>query len=223
MAGGEDSTLDRRCDDHCNLLQADDGHAKRRLKRMCGQDLTQDLKENAVFELLVIEVWPAGPRSTLASRFFDFAVITPTRDRRMQLSATDQVSGKEEIRARRIQALALLLLRSGLVLVIGWIAAMKSTEYEAAVQPAAAVLATAGEVIFAIALITGFRLREAAIGSELLLAIFGISMAPTLGMKAPLDYSVFTAATAAFSLAIMAADHKREIREGGNHESTVEQ
>jgi len=141
----------------------------------------------------------------------------------MQLSATDQVSGKEEIRARRIQALALLLLRSGLVLVIGWIAAMKSTEYEAAVQPAAAVLATAGEVIFAIALITGFRLREAAIGSELLLAIFGISMAPTLGMKAPLDYSVFTAATAAFSLAIMAADHKREIREGGNHESTVEQ
>jgi len=67
MAGGEDSTLDRRCDDHCNLLQADDGHAKRRLKRMCGQDLTQDLKENAVFELLVIEVWPAGPRSTLVA------------------------------------------------------------------------------------------------------------------------------------------------------------
>lgn len=46
----------------------------------------------------------------------------------------------------------------------------------AAVQPAAAVLATAGEVIFAIAL----------------------------------------------SLAVMAADHKREIREGGNHESTVD-
>jgi hypothetical protein len=47
-------------------------------------------------------------------------------------------------------------------------------------------------------------------------------MALTLGMKAPLDYSVFTAATAAFSLAVMAADHKREIREGGNHESTVD-
>jgi hypothetical protein len=41
-------------------------------------------------------------------------------------------------------------------------------------------------------------------------------------MKAPLDYSVFTAAATAFSLAVMAADHKREIREGGNHESTVE-
>jgi uncharacterized membrane protein YphA (DoxX/SURF4 family) len=92
----------------------------------------------------------------------------------------------------------------------------------AAVQPAAAVLATAGEVIFAIALITGFRLREAAIGSGVLLTIFGISMALTLGMKAPLDYSVFTAATAAFSLAVMATDHKREIREGGNHESTVD-
>jgi len=49
-------------------------------------------------------------------------------------------------------------------------------------------------------------------------------MALTLGMKAPLDYSVFTAATSSFSLAVMAADHKREIREGGNyHESTVEQ
>src|SRR4051812_12971832 len=47
----------------------------------------------------------------------------------------------------------------------------------AAVQPTAAVLATAGEVIFAIALITGFRLREAAVGSGVLLTIFGISMA----------------------------------------------
>lgn len=74
----------------------------------------------------------------------------------------------------------------------------------AAVQPAAAVLATAGEAILAIALITGFRLREAAIGSGVLLAIFGISMALTLGIKAPLDYSVSTAATAAFSLAVMA-------------------
>ena len=92
----------------------------------------------------------------------------------------------------------------------------------AAVQPAAAVLATAGEVIFAIALIAGFHLREAAIGSGALLTIFGISMALSLGVKAPLDYSVFTAAAAAFSLAVMAADHKREIREGGSHESTVE-
>jgi hypothetical protein len=55
-----------------------------------------------------------------------------------------------------------------------------------------------------------------------LLTIFGISMALTLGVKAPLDYSVFTAATAAFSLALMAADDKREIPEGENHESTVE-
>jgi len=31
-------------------------------------------------------------------------------------------------------------------------------------------------------------------------------MALTLGMKAPLDYSVFTAATASFSLAVMAAE-----------------
>ena len=80
----------------------------------------------------------------------------------------------------------------------------------AAVQPAAAMLATAGEAIFAVALITGFRLREAAIGSGVLLTIFGMSMALTLGVKAPLDYSVFTAAAAAFALAVRAADHQRE-------------
>lgn len=84
----------------------------------------------------------------------------------------------------------------------------------AAVRPTAAVLATAGEVILAIALITGFRLREAAIGSGVLLTIFGISMALALGIEAPLAYSVFTAASAAFLLAVMAADHKQEIRGG---------
>ena len=84
----------------------------------------------------------------------------------------------------------------------------------ASVRPAAAVLATAGEAIFAIALITGFRRREAAIGSGVLLTIFGISMALALGIKAPLDYSVFTAAAAAFALAALAADRKQEIREG---------
>ena len=88
----------------------------------------------------------------------------------------------------------------------------------AAVRPGVAVLATAGEVIFAIALITGFRLRDAALGSGVLLTIFGISMALALGIKAPLDYPVFTAAAAAFSLAVPAADHKQEIREGRNHE-----
>lgn len=83
----------------------------------------------------------------------------------------------------------------------------------AAVQPVAAVLATVAEVIFAIALITGFRLREAALGSGVLLTIFGISMVLALGIKAPLDYSVFTAAAAAFSLALMAEDHKRQMQE----------
>jgi len=84
----------------------------------------------------------------------------------------------------------------------------------AAVRPATAVLATTAEAIFAIALITGFRLREAAIGSGVLLTIFAISMSLALGIKAPLDYSVFTAAAAAFSLAVLSADHKQEIRKG---------
>jgi hypothetical protein len=47
-----------------------------------------------------------------------------------------------------------------------------------------------------------------------LLTIFGISMALTLGMKVPLDYSVFTAAAASFSLAVMSADQKRESPRG---------
>jgi hypothetical protein len=39
-------------------------------------------------------------------------------------------------------------------------------------------------------------------------------MALTLGVKAPLDYSALTAAAAAFSLAVTAADHKRESLKG---------
>ena len=69
----------------------------------------------------------------------------------------------------------------------------------AAVQPAAAVLATAGEVVFAVALILSLpAARGEQLGPECLLSIFGISMALTLGVKAPLkSCSVFSAATAA--------------------------
>ena len=75
-------------------------------------------------------------------------------------------------------------------------------------QPAAAVVATAAEMIFAVALIAGLRLREAAIGSGVLLTIFGISMALSLGVKSPLDYSVFTAAAASF---LLAETHRRQL------------
>jgi hypothetical protein len=92
----------------------------------------------------------------------------------------------------------------------------------AAVPPAAAVLATAGEVLFVIALITGFRLREAAIGVRSASCdLQDFDGADPRNEGAARLFRV-TAATASFSLVVMAADHKREIREGGNHESTVE-
>lgn len=53
----------------------------------------------------------------------------------MTYSTADEISQKKETRLK-IQSLAFLLLRYGLVLVIGWIAAMKATAYEAkGIQP----------------------------------------------------------------------------------------
>jgi hypothetical protein len=54
---------------------------------------------------------------------------------------------------------------------------------------------------------TGFQVRQAAIGAR---------------SETPLAHSVFTAATAALSLAVLATDHKLQIREGGNPEATAE-
>ena len=50
-------------------------------------------------------------------------------------------------------------------------------------------------------LIAGIFTRIAAFGSGLLLLLFGLSMALALGVKGPLDYSVFSAAAAGFLLA----------------------
>ncbi|RBP46103.1 DoxX-like protein [Roseimicrobium gellanilyticum] len=67
----------------------------------------------------------------------------------------------------------------------------------------AAVLATAAEVILALWLLTGWQTRLAAYGSALLLLSFALAMTLALGVKAPLNYSVFTAAAAAFALGAM--------------------
>lgn len=64
----------------------------------------------------------------------------------------------------------------------------------------AAIIATACEIIFGIALLIGWKTRLFGILSGILLLIFGISMAFTLGIKTPLDYSVFTASAAGFAL-----------------------
>lgn len=69
-----------------------------------------------------------------------------------------------------------------------------------ALLPLIGGIATALEVILAIALIIGWRIKEVSLASAVLLLTFALSMALTLGIKAPLDYSVFTASAAAFLL-----------------------
>ncbi|HJV49795.1 MAG TPA: MauE/DoxX family redox-associated membrane protein [Geothrix sp.] len=69
-----------------------------------------------------------------------------------------------------------------------------------ALHPALAWAATLAETTLGLALATGFRPREAALGSALLLSLFGTAMALSQGLKSPLDYSVYSAAGAALML-----------------------
>ena len=87
------------------------------------------------------------------------------------------------------------------------------TRYTAEVNsfmPAASIsflawAATVAELSLGIALIVGIRLRSAAVGSAILLALFGAAMAISLGIKSPLDYSVFSASAGALLLALREA------------------
>lgn len=63
-----------------------------------------------------------------------------------------------------------------------------------------AVGATILEVIFGILLLTGVMLEKTALGSGILLLVFGLAMAFFLGIKPTQDYSVFSASAAAFAL-----------------------
>ena len=74
----------------------------------------------------------------------------------------------------------------------------------AATIPFLAWSATAAELVLGVALVIGFRLRWAAIGSAALLLLFGVAMAISFGIKEPLDYSVFSAAGCALLLSIHA-------------------
>lgn len=64
--------------------------------------------------------------------------------------------------------------------------------------PALAWTATGLEVLIAVCLLFAIRLRQAAFASGLLLSLFFLSMSFSIGIKAPLDYSVCTAAAASF-------------------------
>lgn len=67
----------------------------------------------------------------------------------------------------------------------------------------AAITATIAEVVFGLALLIGFRTELFAKLSGILLLIFALAMTFSLSAKAPLDYSVYAAAAAAFALGTM--------------------
>lgn len=67
-------------------------------------------------------------------------------------------------------------------------------------------LATLAETVLGLFLILGIRLQWTARLSACLLSAFGISMALALGGKAPLDYSVFSAAAASWLLSFQEPD-----------------
>lgn len=68
--------------------------------------------------------------------------------------------------------------------------------------PFLAWAATAAEFSLGLALIFGVWPRWAALGSALLLALFGAAMAISFGIKSPLDYSVFSASAGSVLLAL---------------------
>src|SRR4029077_11176298 len=67
-------------------------------------------------------------------------------------------------------------------------------------------VATIAETLFGILLIAGFKTRMASVLSGLLLLSFAIGMVTGVGIKTPFDYSVFSAAAAAFLLAFWEPD-----------------
>ena len=69
--------------------------------------------------------------------------------------------------------------------------------------PTLAWIATIAEVVIAVGLFIGWKLRWFAMASGILLLTFCITMALYMGIKAPLDYSVFGVAAASFALAAM--------------------
>ena len=70
----------------------------------------------------------------------------------------------------------------------------------AALIPIVGWIATGAETCIAIGLLIGWRLSCFALSAAVLLSTFAVSMTVALGPKPPLDYSVFSAAGAAFLL-----------------------
>lgn len=71
----------------------------------------------------------------------------------------------------------------------------------AAIIPFLAVTATVLEILFAILLLIGYKIRWVALGSAVLTLLFALSMTYSLGPLSALSYSVWVDCTAALLLA----------------------
>ena len=67
--------------------------------------------------------------------------------------------------------------------------------------PALAWLSTVAELLLGLALIVGLFTQIAALLSGMMLLLFALAMTVALSVKAPLDFSVFSASAGAFLLA----------------------
>ncbi|WP_114792512.1 DoxX family membrane protein [Niabella yanshanensis] len=86
----------------------------------------------------------------------------------------------------------------------------------------AAYAATFLEIALPVLLILGYCLKIAANLTGVLLFIFALSMSISLGVKAPLDYSVWVGSAAAFLLAAQSNPAKQEAFISGTAEVPVE-
>jgi putative oxidoreductase len=68
--------------------------------------------------------------------------------------------------------------------------------------PFLAWAATVAELSLGVLLVLGLWPRWVALGSALLLALFGVAMAISFGIKSPMDYSVFSASAGAVLLGL---------------------
>lgn len=66
--------------------------------------------------------------------------------------------------------------------------------------PVLAISATVLETIFALLLLVGYKTNQIAVAASVLTLTFALSMSYSMGLKEPLDYSVFVFSTAAFLL-----------------------
>lgn len=78
--------------------------------------------------------------------------------------------------------------------------------------PYLAWAATISETTLGILLILGFWTRWVALASAVLLAMFGTSMAISLGLESPMDYSVYSASSAAVLLCLFSQRRKEDSR-----------